>query len=248
MISILATTCNFEKYIKKCIRSVISQTVDDWEMIIVDDMSTDQTRSIIRSFVTKDKRIRFYPAPRKLYCGSAYDLAASYAKGDVIGVLDGDDMLVSDALEIIRGIYDQNLDIDYVYTQHWTCNKHMKKIRKGISSLPIRGMDLLQSWKNKVHAFSHWRTCRSFMLQYDIFRRNLQFSVDKYMGMMLETHGTGGFLDIPLYLYRTYPGQLTTKLRKHRKVVNQNCVDYILAYRDKYGLQPKKIRRLRIEC
>ena len=58
LVSIIMPSYNSEKYIETSIRSVVAQTYTDWELIIVDDCSTDGTEAIIRSFAD-DSRIRF---------------------------------------------------------------------------------------------------------------------------------------------------------------------------------------------
>ena len=57
-ISIITTSYNYEEYIKETIESVISQTFQDWEMVIVDDGSKDNSVEVIKSYMEKDSRIK----------------------------------------------------------------------------------------------------------------------------------------------------------------------------------------------
>jgi teichuronic acid biosynthesis glycosyltransferase TuaG len=91
-VSIITPSFNSEKFIAETIESVQNQTHQNWEMIIVDDCSTDHTVSIIKQFVTNDDRIRLFQLDKNSGAGIARDLALSKAKGDYISFLDADDL------------------------------------------------------------------------------------------------------------------------------------------------------------
>jgi teichuronic acid biosynthesis glycosyltransferase TuaG len=91
-VSIITPSFNSEKFIAQTIESVQNQTYQNWEMIIVDDCSTDETVSIIKQFVINDDRIRFFRLDKNSGAGIARDLALSKAKGDYIAFLDADDL------------------------------------------------------------------------------------------------------------------------------------------------------------
>lgn len=98
-VSIITPTYNSERFIAETILSVQAQTYQDWEMIIVDDCSTDKTAEIVASFQEKDSRIKyFYNSTNK---GSALsrNLALQNAKGKWIAFLDSDDLWLPDKLE-----------------------------------------------------------------------------------------------------------------------------------------------------
>lgn len=99
-VSILMPAYNSGKYIKKAIESVLSQTFQDWELIIVDDASKDNTIAIVEEFCKKDRRIKLYKS--NINSGSA-NLprlkAASLAVGEFISTLDSDDYIEDEFLE-----------------------------------------------------------------------------------------------------------------------------------------------------
>lgn len=92
LVSIITPSFNSGKFIAKTIQSVQNQTYQNWELLIVDDCSTDKTVSIIQQFVTNDERIRFFQLPKNSGAGVARDLALSKAQGDYISFLDADDL------------------------------------------------------------------------------------------------------------------------------------------------------------
>lgn len=93
VVSILMTVYNREKYIKDAIESVLNQDYDDWELIIVDDGSSDASVEIAEKFVLKDKRIRFYRNEKNLGDYPNRNRAASYAMGKYLKYLDADDII-----------------------------------------------------------------------------------------------------------------------------------------------------------
>lgn len=243
MITILTVVCNQSKYIKKCIQSVQKNTFEDWEMLILDDRSRDNTVGIVKNHL-EDKRIRLIQNSNKLFCGSAYHKLAKYARGDIVCVVDGDDMISKKALFIIHRLYKDYPDLDYIYTQHWICDNRMNKIKSGVSCLPYPGLDMATSWEKGKHCFSHMRTCRGKMLQYDLFKKGLKFNVDKYMGLMLESHGNGGYYPTPLYRWRNHFHQLTRRMRPERSLMKRRCIKEIRNYRKANGLIAKPIIRV----
>ncbi len=101
-VSIITATYNHEKFIAKCIESVLRQTYPNWEQIIVDDGSTDNTESIVREYAAKDSRIKYI---RKEHEGimnlkNSYNLALDNSTGDLIAILEGDDYWPDYKLEV----------------------------------------------------------------------------------------------------------------------------------------------------
>jgi teichuronic acid biosynthesis glycosyltransferase TuaG len=92
LVSIITPSFNSDKFIEETIRSVQNQTYQNWEMIIVDDCSTDKTTSIIEQFVINDNRIHFFQLEKNSGAGIARELALSKAKGDYISFVDADDL------------------------------------------------------------------------------------------------------------------------------------------------------------
>jgi glycosyltransferase involved in cell wall biosynthesis len=100
LISVLITTYNREKYIKDAIDSVLKSTFQDYEIIIVDDCSTDKTVDIINEMALKDSRIKFYLNSINLGDYANRLKAASYASGLYLKYLDADDLIYPHSLSI----------------------------------------------------------------------------------------------------------------------------------------------------
>ena len=99
LVSILIPTYNTEKFIRSTIESVQNQTYTNWEMILVDDASTDKTVSIIEEFAQKDSRIKLFKLPENRGNGFARNAALEKATGKYIAYLDADDLWFREKLE-----------------------------------------------------------------------------------------------------------------------------------------------------
>ncbi|WP_427875707.1 glycosyltransferase family 2 protein [Flavobacterium sp. MMS24-S5] len=99
LVSILTPTYNTEKFIRTTIESAQNQTYTNWEMILVDDASTDTTITIIEEFVKKDSRIKLFKLPQNRGNGFARNAALEKATGKYIAYLDADDLWFPEKLE-----------------------------------------------------------------------------------------------------------------------------------------------------
>jgi len=99
LVSIIVPTYNTEKFIRQTIESVQNQTYQNWEMILADDASTDQTVSIIEEFAQKDNRIKLFKLPENRGNGFARNAALEKATGKYIAYLDADDLWFPEKLE-----------------------------------------------------------------------------------------------------------------------------------------------------
>jgi len=112
LISILTTVYNARPYIEQTVRSVLDQTYEHWEWIIVDDGSTDGTGEILRSI--KDKRVKYVLQENTGHIAKNVNRALEMSRGDIIAMLDGDDCLPRDKFEIqVKGFADQDVVLSY---------------------------------------------------------------------------------------------------------------------------------------
>lgn len=100
-VSVLMTAYNREKYIAEAIESVLASTFKDFELIIVDDCSTDKTVEIASTYPVKDQRVRLYINKENLGDYPNRNKAASYAKGEFLVSVDSDDKLFPDSMKYI---------------------------------------------------------------------------------------------------------------------------------------------------
>lgn len=99
LVSVVMPTYNCGKYIAQSIESVLSQTVSDWELRIVDDCSTDDTAEILQPYLNKYQQIHYYKLPQNGGPAVARTEAIKQSGGKYIAFLDSDDLWFPDKLE-----------------------------------------------------------------------------------------------------------------------------------------------------
>lgn len=109
MISIAMATYNGAKYIGEQIDSILYQTVRDFELIICDDRSTDDTWKTLMDYQNRDKRIHIYKNEKNLGFRKNFEKAISLCKGDYIALSDQDDIWTTNHLEILLSIIDDKM-------------------------------------------------------------------------------------------------------------------------------------------
>ena len=110
-ISIVTAVYNGEKYLAETIESVLCQTFDDFEFIVIDDASTDGTADILRRYAERDGRIKIYGNERNMKLANSLNRGISLAFGKYIARLDADDVCMPDRLEKQYEFMEKNPDV-----------------------------------------------------------------------------------------------------------------------------------------
>ncbi|HAJ6654365.1 TPA: glycosyltransferase family 2 protein [Escherichia coli] len=116
LVSIIMPTYNSSSTIHQSIESVISQTYTNWELLITDDCSSDDTYKIICNYALKDHRIRVFQNNINSGAGLTRNNSIEHARGRFIAFLDSDDMWTNDKLEKqIKFMLDNHFPLTYTY-------------------------------------------------------------------------------------------------------------------------------------
>lgn len=109
---------NRGKYVEETLNSIYAQTIDNWECIVVDDHSDDDGPEIVRSFVKRDGRIKFYRRPddRKKGANACRNFGFEKSSGEFVLFFDSDDIMFDNCLELNLN-YIQSSNCDYVITR-----------------------------------------------------------------------------------------------------------------------------------
>lgn len=114
LLSVILTTFNYARYLPGCIKSVLSQSFGDFELIVVDDGSTDHTPEIIRQF--HDSRLIYIRHERNLGPSMAKNTGIKRAKGRYLGFIGADDLRKEENLEMKVGILERNPEVGLVHS------------------------------------------------------------------------------------------------------------------------------------
>lgn len=118
-ISILMSVCNGEKYLKKAIDSILEQSFRDFEFIIVDDGSCDNTLEILKDYAEKDSRIEIIKNEKNIGLTKSLNKAIQEAKGEYIARMDADDIALPERLKEQIEFLEKNPEIGLLGTGYY---------------------------------------------------------------------------------------------------------------------------------
>lgn len=111
-ISIIMSVYNGEEYLRETIESIIGQTFKEWELVAVNDCSSDLTSSILEEYASKDERIKVYNNEVNLKLPTSLNKAISLSSGKYIARMDADDICLPDRFEKQYKFMEENKDVD----------------------------------------------------------------------------------------------------------------------------------------
>ena len=200
MISIITPAYNAEKYIAETINSVLNQIYTDWELIIVDDGSKDNTAEIVKQFCEKDNRISYY-SKENSGVSDTRNLGMSLAKGKYIALLDADDMWNNDKLSIVNSVFNKE-DIDWVYSDVIDIFESGKKKEKELNKTG-NILDSILLWDGRAltapSGIVFRRQCYTNGLKFD---RQFSTAADQDLVIQLASKYKGYHINKPLWRYR----------------------------------------------
>lgn len=129
LVSVIIPCYNAEKYIAETIESVINQSYHNWELLIVDDCSKDKSEEIIKSYIQKDSRVKYYRT--KSNTGTPAEprnIGIENANGKYIALLDADDLFLPNKLEEQIAFIQEN-DKDLIFSNSIMINEDGKVVR-----------------------------------------------------------------------------------------------------------------------
>lgn len=127
LVSVIMPSYNSADYIDESIQSVIDQTYENWELLITDDCSTDDSVAVIERYCHLDKRIRLFRMEKNCGAGVCRNRSISEAQGRFIAFCDSDDQWYADKLEKqLAFMIEKNCALSY--TSYMMCNEVGKKV------------------------------------------------------------------------------------------------------------------------
>lgn len=151
-VSVLLPAYNVAPYVRVAVESVRAQTFGDWELVAVDDASTDGTAEILRSI--QDDRMRFHPNPRNLGMTGNWNRCLALARGEIVLKLDADDALKPRALEsIVEAFADGGVVAAGVRSLQ--CDESLEPFDgiQGDDAMQRNGID---PYRDSVHSGERW--------------------------------------------------------------------------------------------
>jgi glycosyltransferase involved in cell wall biosynthesis len=120
-VSINLCCYNSEKYLRETLDSIVNQTYKDWELVIINDGSSDSTEGIIKEYLSKGWPIVYHSQSNK-GLGYSRNKAIELSRGDYIAIIDHDDLWMPEKLEKQLVLFNNRPEIGLVYSDGFTCS------------------------------------------------------------------------------------------------------------------------------
>ena len=255
-VSIIIPVYNVEKYLARCLDSVLSQTFKDFEVICINDGSPDSCARILEDYAKKDRRVKIITQQNQGQA-AARNKGLALARGEFIYFVDSDDFIHPQLLEIAL-YFIKNNNADWVtFKYDKAAHKASKKVKEGavftynpplyknIENIPCRITEnpLLLFKKNftyKMTCYVWARLYRKDLLKGISFLPGNSFEDDPFILAVCAKRPKTVLLDEPLYYYIDNPRSVTNRTRV--QVLPRHIEDYhkaLLYIYEKYKKAPR---------
>lgn len=200
--SILIANYNNGKYFRDCYNSLVNQTYENWEAIIVDDASTDDSVEVIKSIIKDDPRFKLYHNAVNQGCGFTKRECMKYAEGELCAYLDPDDAIYTQALEKTINEFANTTDIVATYSQMMLCDDNLVPDKIFASTKQVYNS---RYFFNCPIQFAHFFTFKKeAYLKTSGINPVLRSAVDQDLYLKILEYGDVKYIKEPLYLYRLH--------------------------------------------
>ncbi len=223
--SILVAHYNNAEYFKDCYKSILAQTYDNWEVVILDDASKNQEKEAVKDLIRDDKRFIFHENEINAGVGYTKSKLIELANGDICGFVDPDDALLPNALEESIKQYTSK-NIIATYSKFYNCDQTLKPLNFFAHTRKIKNHNPL--FFNVRFEVAHLFTFRKSAYQETSkIDPNISSSVDQDLYLKLYEKGNFAYINKPLYLYRLHEkGVSQEKSKKEKLYKNWHIVLY----------------------
>ncbi len=236
LVTIVTPTYNHERFIGACIQSVLDQVYLNWEMIIVNDGSTDNTLKIANEFAVKDSRVKVIDQENVgiFKLDNTYNKALSVSKGSLVAILEGDDYWEPEKLEEQVNIF-VNYEVVLCWCSIYTRVEDQKNVLRTQPDLKIIKKEWLRN-EPKCSALNvflrntappvGWMINRKALDSVGGFIQAPNFpAIDMPTAMELAKLGKFYFIEKPLGTWRTHKNQVTKNLTTDMNSGTQEYVE-----------------------
>lgn len=220
LFSILVAHYNNFEFFKDFYKSVLAQTYQNFEIIIVDDCSTDDSLEKLKKYTADDSRVKIFENATNRGVGFTKRKCVEMATGEICGFIDPDDAVVENALELSIQKYLENPEIVGTYSQLMLCNnilepqKVFNRTRKVANRNPL--------FFNINNEISHFFTFRiESYLKTEGINPNLTASEDFDLYLKIYEVGNLFYIPKPLYLYRLHEQGISQGQLK-KEIIHRN--------------------------
>jgi glycosyltransferase involved in cell wall biosynthesis len=215
-VSIGLPVFNGEKYLEHALDSILTQTYRDFELIIADNASTDQTQHICRAYAAKDDRIRYHRNEKNIGAAPNHNLVFKLASSPYFKWLAHDDLMAPDYLLKCLSAFDENPSLALCHSKTRKIDEYGKSIGTYSHTLKIDSPKLYERFGALIYLEKKPAWCMIFgVIRSNILKKTALFGdyISSDMTLLAEISLHGPFCEVPEYLYsrRDHPHAYSAK-------------------------------------
>ena len=243
-VSVVTATHNYGRFLRGAVESVLAQTFGDFELIVIDDGSTDATPRIVRPYLN-DSRVRYLRTAHRGQA-AAKNAGVELASAPLIAFLDGDDIWLPTKLERQVALFQADPDLGVVYARRWLIDEQGRHLEYEQPSL-YRGLVLEALFRTNFVCFSSAVVRRSVLEESGAFDEGLALAIDYDLWLRVALRHRFDFVDEPLVEYRTGHASLSCRTEERLATVTRIMQRFLDDLGGRGMLDPTIIRRAQAE-
>ncbi len=210
LVSVIMNVRNGGAFLRDALNSVMTQTFQDWELIVWDDCSTDDSAKIVAEY--RDRRIRYYLSPEDTPLGKARNSAIAKASGDWLAFLDQDDIWLPRKLEQQMALSADGVGIIYGRTVMFDARGHRRDYDYGHEFSPLPEGNLFTQLFSEACfiAMSSAVLRRSAVEEVGGIPGNIQVVPDYYLYIAIARRYSARAVQQVVCRYRVHPGSMSS--------------------------------------
>ena len=241
-VSVIVPVYNGEKYIREAIDSVLNQSYKDFEVIVIDDGSKDNTLSIIKEY---DGKIRWKSQENKGQA-SATNEGVKMAEGEYVAYLDADDVCMPERLEVQVKYLDNHPNVGLVYSGYYQING-AGEVKRIVKARPHDNFVLLQTDYIARSTVMHRKNC---LEEVGLFDESISGDDDWDMWIRISEKFGVDHVERPLVKYRLHGEQISLvrpKKLAYRRYTKMRIIEKACARRKNSSWLKLKLLRAKVE-
>ena len=211
LVSVVMAAKNYARFLPEAVDSVIAQSFRDWELVVIDDGSSDRTPEAVRPYLA-DPRVRYFRSDT-LGQPRAKNLGIRLSRGELVAFLDADDAWEPTKLEKQLALFEAKPEVGVVFCRRSLMDEEGRPLPAKNAAGPPRGFVLPQMFTQNFVCFSSCVVRREVFSRVGAFDPQWDLAIDYDLWLRVAKFYAFDFVDEELVRYRTGHGNLSKKLR-----------------------------------
>ena len=206
--SILIANYNNGRFFRSCYDSIIAQSYNNWEVVILDDASTDDSLEVINAIIGNDHRFKIFKNENNSGVGITKSKLIELATGEICGFVDPDDAITTNALKSSFKIFKNQKKVVLTYSKYIKCDENLEQIDIPKNPMAVPNND------------PYFFNCPVHIVHFVCFRKNIyektekmnsemRIAEDQDLYLKMYEKGKVKFINEANYFYRTHSGGIS---------------------------------------